>query len=84
MNKKVALVNLIEASVLLSNEDKLGLIDRVPALTDKQADVLGRYFASERQFVLEHRDELMQEMQKFLDELERETSAQSVGVGKPD
>lgn len=84
MNKKIALVNLIEVSMILSDEDKLELVKRVPALNDKQVDALGTYFAHERQYVLEHRDELIGQMTQFLDELERETSTQAVGVGKPE
>lgn len=82
MNKKVALVNLIEASVLLTDEDKLVLIEKVPGLTDKQVDVAGKYFATERQFVLDHRDELSNNLDAMLLELEKNQNQVFVGSGK--
>lgn len=83
MNKKVALVNLIEASVLLSDDDKLALIDRVPTLNEKQVDAMGTYLATERQFVLEHRQELTDSFNAMLAELTKPDEKVYVGSGKP-
>ncbi len=83
MNKKVALVTLIEASVLLTDDDKLTLIDRVPALTDQQVDVIGKYLAAERQFVLGHKKELSDSFDAMLEELVKGQDTVYVGTGKP-
>ena len=66
MNKKIALTHLIEASILFTDEDKLSLIRYVPSLTDKEVDTLGKYLASERQFVLDHETEITEQMEELL------------------
>ena len=74
MNKKIALVTLIEASIILSDEDRLMLLDLVPGLTDKQVDALGKFFALERQFILSHEDEVKEKLEEkeeaFVDGIE--------------
>lgn len=71
MNKKIALVTLIEASIILSDEDRLMLLDLVPGLTDRQTDALGKFFAAERQFILSNEDDVKQKLDIMLTELER-------------
>jgi len=66
MNKKIALIHLIEASVLFTDEDKLALIRYVPSLTDKEVDTLGKYLASERQFILDHEAEIIEQMEELV------------------
>lgn len=83
MNKKVALVTLIESSLIFSDEDKLALIERVPSFTDRQVDLLGRYLAMERQFVLEHKDDLRKNLDALLVEMEHKDDAVYVGTGRP-
>jgi hypothetical protein len=84
MNKKVALVTLIEASVLLSDEDKLALLDRVPALNDKQVTALGKFLAAERQFALDHEDDIRRSMEKLMGTLDLpEKKTVFIGSGKP-
>lgn len=84
MNKKVALVTLIESSLLLTADDKLALIDRVPSLNEKQVDTVGKFLALERQIILEHKDELNAQFSQMISELEKETpDAVYVGSGKP-
>lgn len=83
MNKKVALVTLIEASVLFTDDDKLALIEKVPSLNDKQVDALGKYFAIERQFVLDHKEELSNQVDGMLSELDKASHTVYVGTGKP-
>lgn len=84
MNKKIALVTLIEVSFILSDEDRLRLLDLVPGLNDKQVDALGKFFALERQFILTHEDDLRQQFDILLMELERGRKEKVyVGTGKP-
>lgn len=83
MNKKIALVTLIEASVLFTDDDKLALIGKVPSLNDKQVDALGKYFAAEREFVLDHKAELSQQLDVMLAELGKGDNAVYVGTGRP-
>lgn len=84
MNKKVALVTLIESSLLLTADDKLALIDRVPTLNEKQVDTIGKFLALERQVILEHKDELNLQFARMISELEKEApDAVYVGSGKP-
>lgn len=66
MNKKIALTYLIEASVFFTDEEKLALIRFVPSLTDKQVEVLGKYLALERQFVLDHEAEITEHIAELL------------------
>lgn len=80
MNKKIALVTLIEASIILSDEDRLMLLDLVPGLTEHQVDVLGKFFAIERQFILDNEDDVKQKLDSILTELDR-TDNEKVYVG---
>lgn len=83
MHKKKALLTLIEASLSFSDEDKLTLIERVPALTDKQVDMIGAYLVRERQFVLEHEEDIRKQMDALMVELEKSESEKVyVGQGK--
>ena len=84
MNKKVALVTLIESSFLLSSDDKLALIEKVPSFTEKQVDTVGKFLALERQIILDHKSELTARFESMLRELDREdTDRVYVGSGKP-
>ncbi len=83
MNKKSALVTLIETSFMLTDNDKLMLIDTVPSLNDRQVDALGLYFAKEREMVLEHRKELSDFMLTILSDLGRDDDRVYTGSGKP-
>ena len=83
MQKKEALVTLLEASFVFSDEDKLALIDRVPALNDKQVDALGKYLAREREFVLEQEEDIRNNMDELMNELDKpEPEKVYVGQGK--
>ena len=86
MNKKVALVTLIEASMMLSSEDKLALIDKVPALNNKQVEALGKMLAQERSILLANQDAIMKNISSHLHKIAGENSASDpvyVGTGKP-
>jgi hypothetical protein len=80
MNKKIALVTLIEASIILADEDRLMLLDLVPGLTEKQVEALGKFFALERQFVLSHEDDVKQKIDELLTNLD-DTEKDTVYIG---
>lgn len=52
MNKKIALVTLIEQSFLLSYEAKLGLLAQIKKMGDEDVDALGKFLAEERNFIV--------------------------------
>ena len=87
MNKKLALVTLLEASLMLTAEEKLDLIDAVPGLNDRQVDALGVCLARERELVLANEPAVMSDIQKKLDDIanqdEQRPDTIYVGVGKP-
>jgi hypothetical protein len=85
MNKKIALVTLIEASFLLSSGEKLALLDTVPTLNDKQVQALGTMLAKERAVMLANEDAIMTTIQKHLEAMREEDDDNKVyvGTGKP-
>jgi len=85
MNKKIALVTLIEASFLLSSCEKLALLDTVPTLNDKQVQALGTMLAKERAVMLANEDAIMTTIQKHLEAMREEDDDNKVyvGTGKP-
>lgn len=76
MNKKIALVTLIETSMVATTEEKLVFIDMVPELTDAQVDALGKYLARERDVVLSEEGDIMETLQRSMN-----TAGQQVFVG---
>ena len=85
MNKKIALVTLIEASILLSSDDKLALIDAVPGFNEKQVMALGKMLAEERAVLLANEEMIMQTIKTKLDAISAEGQSNTVyiGTGKP-
>lgn len=84
INKEVALVTLIQSSIIFSDEDKLDLINKVPSYTDRQVEQLGKFLATERQFVLDHEKDIRGHLDTLLTELEKpENEKVFVGTGKP-
>lgn len=85
INKEIALVTLIQSSFMFSDEDKLNLINKVPTYTDRQVDQLGKFLATERQFVLDHEEDIRSHLDTLLTELEKpESEKVFVGSGKPE
>ena len=85
INKETALVTLIQSSFIFSDEDKLNLIGEVPTYTDRQVDQLGKFLATERQFVLDHEQDIRGHLDSLLSELEKpENEKMFVGTGKPE
>lgn len=86
MNKKIALVDLIEASILLTAEQKLLLLEELPGFNEKQVTALGTFLAMEQQFINEHKDEILVHMKQIYNDLhleEQQTNQVFVGSGKP-
>jgi len=84
MNKKTALATLIEASLFLADEDRLRLLDLLPGLNDHQVETLGKLFAEERKYVLEHEDDIRNKLNMIITHLEEpESDAVYIGTGKP-
>lgn len=84
MNKKIAVVDLLQASVLLTAEQKLFLLDALPTFTEKQVDALGTFLAMEQQFIATHSDEILANMKKIYEDLHLDDGNNVyVGVGKP-
>ncbi len=86
MNNKIALVDLIQASILLTAEQKLTLLDELPSFTEKQVMALGSFLAMEQEFITEHKEEILANMKKIYEELhlgDTPTNQVFVGTGKP-
>jgi len=87
MDKKVALVTLIENSFVLPNEVKLELLGRVEGLSDTDVEKLGTFLAAERQFVLDHekgvRDSVAEILQMLDTPKPEPGDAVYVGTGRP-
>ena len=85
MNKKIALVDLLQASILFTAEQKLLILDQLPMFNEKQVDALGSFLAMEQQFIETHNDEIVANMKKMYAELHVQESPDAVyvGSGKP-
>jgi hypothetical protein len=95
MNRKIALVKLIRNSFLVSNEDKLALLDRVAAMSDADVEELGKFLAAEHGFILENEAGLRESVGVIMEELKnwkpdaskneavKEQDKVYIGTGKP-
>lgn len=79
-------MDLIEASILLTAEQKLTVLDELPAFTEKQVNALGSFLALEQEFLSDHREEILENMKKLYEQLhlaDAQTKQVFVGTGKP-
>lgn len=97
MNKKIALVKLIRASLIVSNDDKLALLGKIETMSDEDVEKLGEFLAAEHDFIAQHEaglrlsvGEIMEEMKRWNpgEDSARPTGADAtdrvyVGTGKP-
>lgn len=85
MNKKIALIRLLEASFVLNDTEKLALLDSVSSMNEKQVQAMGVFLATERQFILEHEGDIRSSLESILVSLEQTALKDKVyvGVGKP-
>lgn len=70
MNKKEALIILINHSFLLSDEVKKQLLSKVDSMDENQIDVLGKFLAEEKSKSIESVDEVIKEYQELILHLE--------------
>lgn len=73
MDKKVALVRLIEKCDLLTNEAKIRLIDKINYLKSEEIQELGRLLAAEIRYGRSHKNQLIKEALLLLKQLEEES-----------
>lgn len=87
MDKKLALVTLIEHSLILSDEAKLGLLAKIETMTDGEVDKLGEFLAVERDYVLQNEDGIKKSVAEVMEDLAKYTPEPKeqiyVGTGKP-
>lgn len=84
MNKKIALVRLLEASFVLNDEERFALLEAVPSMNEKQVQAMGTFLATERQFILEHERDMRMNLDKLFKKVEENNKENVyVGVGKP-
>lgn len=70
MDKKVALIKLIEQCDLLTNEAKINLIEKVGIFTNEEIGQLGKLLATEIRFGKSHKNLIIKEVLHILKELE--------------
>lgn len=87
MDKKLALVTLIEHSIVLSDEAKLALLAKMEMMMDKDVMKLGEFLAAERAYVLENQDGIKKSVAEVMDAFAKYTPEPKeqvfVGTGKP-
>lgn len=81
MNKKIGLVELLKVSMLLTAQQKLIILDRLPTLNEKQVDALGIFLAMERRFNDAHKDEILANIRRMVLPLLDGEGAEKVYVG---
>ncbi len=67
MDKKTALLTLLENSFWIDDPTKLKVIDQIDTLTEEQIDELGKFLVAERDYMIEHEDEVLAKSQKILE-----------------
>lgn len=70
MDKKTALIVLLENSFVVPDKAKKALLLRLDSLTPAQIDALGSLLATERQLLLENKETILKRSKLLLDTLE--------------
>lgn len=81
IKKRDALLTLIEASILLSYEQKLDIIENFPLLSEEQIDALGKFLATEEKIREEFGEEIQKGVEKVLSEIVGDENKVYVGSG---
>ncbi len=71
MDKKEALIILIQHSYILTDNDKMKLLGNLDKLTPEEIDKLGTLLATQKKAAIENNDEII----KQLEEVEKKLSA---------
>lgn len=67
MNKKTALLTLLENSFWINDAEKLKIISKIDTLSEEQLDTLGKFLADERNTMLKDGDQIIENSQKILE-----------------
>jgi len=81
MNKKIALVDLLQESILLTAEQKLRILDQLPMFNEKQVDALGKLLALEQRFIETHNDDIKANMNTIYETFLQKELPEPVYVG---
>lgn len=68
MDKKEALLVLIQHSMFIPEKVKLELIEKIDQMTDEQINDIGRFLALEKKKSIEGSDEMISYIEKILEE----------------
>ena len=66
MDKKTALKTLLETSFWVTDPVKKEILSRMDTLTEKDIDILGKFWAKEREIVLQNKEKILEESEKLL------------------
>jgi hypothetical protein len=66
MDKKSALIILLENSFWIADEAKIFILKNINKMGDEQITLLGKMLAEERQYMITHKDEVLHNSEKLL------------------
>lgn len=66
MDKKTALLTLLENSFWISDTDKRNILLKIDTLTDAQIDQLGKFLAEERDVMIQDKDKILNNSNSLL------------------
>ena len=67
MDKKTALITLLDNSFWISDPDKVIILQKIDTLTEEQIDSIGKFLVSERDFMLANEAQILDRTQKILE-----------------
>lgn len=70
MNKKEALVLLLQDSLMISDREKKKLLHKIPVLSGEQIDALGAFLSYEQSCLLENKDTILKQTKLLMNTLE--------------
>jgi hypothetical protein len=66
MDKKTALLTLLENSFWISDTDKRNILLKIDTLTDAQIDQLGKFLVEERDIMIQDKDKILNNSNSLL------------------
>ena len=70
MNKKEALVLLLQNSLMVTDSEKKKILHKMSSLSDEQIDALGTFLSYEQVCMVENRDTLIKQTKLLMNTLE--------------
>lgn len=70
MDKKVALVTLLENSFWIADTAKITILNKLDSLSDDQIDQLGKLLAEEREIMIQNKNSIIQNSELLLDTIQ--------------